>query len=103
MLITGKYLLSVLNTVADTEIRKKTDPPEWFLHPKVFQTVSRLLGSLTIDLFVSHLCHQLPQYIAWHPDPYSQGTNAMIQNWNMGLPYAFPPFRMILKEKIKIK
>ena len=43
-----------------------------------FQAVSRVLGSLTIHLFASCLCHQLPQYITWHPDPYKQGTDAMI-------------------------
>ena len=62
--ITAEYLPSVLNTVADRESRKKPDPSEWLLHPKVFQAVSRLLGSPTIDLFAFCLCHQLPQYIA---------------------------------------
>ena len=90
MAITAEYLPSVLNTVADRESRKKTDSSEWLLHPKVFQAVSQLLGSPTIDLFAFCLCHQLPQYIAWHPDPYSQGTDAMIQNWNIGLPFHFP-------------
>ena len=78
MAITAEILPSVLNTVADRESRKKTDSSEWLLHPKVFQAVSQLLGSPTIDLFAFCLCHQLPQYIAWHPDPYSQGTDAMI-------------------------
>ena len=64
MAITAEYLPSVLNTVADRESRKKPDPSEWLLHPKVFQAVSRLLGSPTIDLFAFCLCHQLPQYIA---------------------------------------
>ena len=90
MAITAEILPSVLNTVADRESRKKTDSSEWLLHPKVFQAVSQLLGSPTIDLFAFCLCHQLPQYIAWHPDPYSQGTDAMIQNWNIGLPFHFP-------------
>ena len=65
--------------------------------------VSRILGSPTIDLFASRLCHKLPQYIAWHPDPYSQGTDAMMQNWNIGLPYEFPPFSMISRMLLKIK
>ena len=103
MAITAEYLPSVLNTVADRESRKKPDSSEWLLHPKVFQAVSQLLGSPPIDLFASRLCHQLPQYIAWHPDPYSQGTDAMIQNWNIGLPYAFPPFSMISRVLLKIK
>ena len=97
MSITAEYLPSVLNTVAD---RKSS---EWLFHPKVFQAVSRLLGSSTIDLFASRLCHQLPQYTAWHPDPYSQGTDTMILNWNVGLPYAFPPFSMISRVLLKIK
>ena len=80
MAITAEYLLSVLNAVADRESRKKPDSSDWLLHLKVFQVVSHLLGSPAIDLFASCLCHQLPQYIARHPDPYSQGTDAMIQN-----------------------
>ena len=60
-------------------IKKKTDSSEWLLYRKVFQVVSRLQGSPTIDLFTSHLYHQLSQYIVWHPDPYSQGTDAMMQ------------------------
>ena len=71
--------------------------------PKVFQAVSRLLGSPTIDLFASRLCHQLPQCIAWHSDPYIQGTDAMIQNWNIGLPYAFASFSMTWRELLKTK
>ena len=94
MAITAEYLPSVLNTVADRESRKKPDSSQWLLHPKVFQAVSRLLGSPTINLSASRLFHQLPQCIAWHSDPYIQGTDAMIQNWNIGLPYAFAPFSM---------
>ena len=70
---------------------------------QIFQVVSRLLGSPTIDLLASRLCHKLPQYIAWHPDPYSQGTDAMIENWNIGLPYEFPPFSMVSRMLLKIK
>ena len=77
--ITAEYLLSVLPVAGWKSRKKKTDSSEWFLHPKVFQAVSRLLVSPTIDLFASHLCHQLPQYISWQPDPYSPGTDAMIK------------------------
>ena len=74
-----------MNTVADRNSKKKTDSPEWLLYPKDFQAIFRLLGSPTINLFASRLCHHLPQYIAWHPDPYSQGTDAMMQNCHMDL------------------
>ena len=89
--ITAEYLPPVLNTVADRESkRKKLDSSEWLLHPKVFQVVFQL-------------CHQLPQHIAWHPDSYSQETDAMIQIWNIGLSYAFPLFIMISRVLLKIK
>ena len=98
--ITAEYLPSVLNIVADRKSRKKPDSSERLLHPKVFQVVSQLLGSLTIDLFASHLCHQLPRCIAWHPDPYSQRTDAMIQNWSS---LCICPFSMISRLFLKIK
>ena len=79
MSVTAEYLPSVLNTVAYKD-KKKPDSSEWFLHLNVFQAVSRLVGSPTIDLFASRLCHQLTQDIGWHRDLYSQGTDAMIQN-----------------------
>ena len=59
--------------------------------------------TLIIGLFASSLCHQLSQYIAWHPDPYCQGRDAMIHNWNIGLPYVFPPLSMFSRVLLKIK
>ena len=103
MSITAEYLPSELNTVTNRESRKKTDSSEWLLHPKVFQVVSRLLVSLIIGLLASGLCHQLHQYIAWHPDPYCQGRDAMIHNWNIGLPYVFPPLSMFSRVLLKTK
>lgn len=75
---------SVLNTAAHREPWKKPHSSEGSLS-QGFQTISRLLGSPTIDTFASRLCHQLPQYITWYPNPYIHGTDAMIQNWNLGL------------------
>ena len=78
MVITAEYLPPVLNTVANRESRKKQTLQSGFFIAK-FQVVSRLQGSPTIDLFTSHLYHQLSQYIVWHPDPYSQGTDTIMQ------------------------
>ena len=66
----GKNELSVSNNIKNTKSRTEL----------VFQPVSQHPGSLKIDLFASRLCHQVPQYLAWHPDPCSLGTDAMIQN-----------------------
>ena len=33
-------------------------------------------------LFASRLSAKVPQYTAWKPDPYSEGTDAMQQIWS---------------------
>ena len=33
-------------------------------------------------LFTSRLSAKVPQYTAWKPDPYSEGTDAMQQIWS---------------------
>ena len=54
-----------------------------------------LIRTSTVDLFASKLCHQLPQYMAWKPDPYSFATDAMQQDWNKMLGIAFSPLSLI--------
>ena len=73
--ITTEYLPSKLNIIADRDSREKVDFSEWKLDPKVFQGLVQLMGNPVVDLFASRLNHQLPQYITWRPDPFSQGTN----------------------------
>ena len=48
------------------------------------------MGNPVVDLFASRLNHQLPQYIAWRPDPFGQGTDAMYQAWSQDYLYVFP-------------
>ena len=72
------------------------------LLPQVFQRICQIKGKLEMDLFASRLSEQLPRYIAWKPDPYSQGTDAMQQIWPNQYRYAFPPFSMINKVLRKI-
>ena len=101
MAIKAEYLPSVLTTVVDRESRKKkTDSSEWLTHPKIFQEVYRLLDSLNTSICFPPMETTTSMY---SPDPYSQGTDAMIQNWNIGLHFAFPPFSMISRVLLKIK
>jgi len=100
--ITTEYLPSKLNVVADFESRRRMGSSEWKLCPDVFSRVCQLMGEPQIDLFASRLNHQLPQYIAWRPDPYSQGTDAMQQTWTKRFPYAFPPFCLISRVLQKV-
>ena len=53
-------------------------------------------------IFASQLSPQLPRYIAWKPDPYSQGTDVMQPMWSNEYLYAFPPFSVINKVVRKI-
>ena len=88
--ITTEYLPSKLNIIADRDSREKVDFSGWKLDPKVFQGLVQLMGNPVVDLFASRLNHQLPQYITWRPDPFSQGTNAMHQDWSQNYLYASP-------------
>ena len=53
------------------------------------------MGNPVVDLFASQLNHQLPQYIASRPDPFSQCTDAVHQDWSQNYLYAFPVFCFI--------
>ena len=44
-----------------------------------FQKLVSQWGHPTVDLFASRLCHQIKNYIAWGPDPYSMGVDALQQ------------------------
>ena len=101
--ITAEYLPSSLNVIADWESRHVEDPSDWKLDPIIFQKICLKLGNPSIDLFASRLCHQIPQYMAWKPDPHSLKTDAMSQTWSQALPYAFPPFSLIMKVLRKVE
>ena len=79
--------------------RNATDLSDWKLHQKVFLKITKLLGTPTVDLFPSRLCHQLPQYMAWKPDPSSFATDAMQQDWNKMFGFASPPLRLMSSDK----
>ena len=79
IIITAEYLSSKLNVRADWESRNCRDMSDWKLDWGIFQKITRVRGFPEIDLFASRLCHQLPEYISWKPDPISIGTDAFQQ------------------------
>ena len=101
--ITIEYLPSKLNIIADRESREKVDSSEWKLDPRVFQGLVQLMGNPVLDLFASRLNHQLPQCIAWRLDPFSQGTDAIHQDWSQDYLYVFPPFCLISRILQKVR
>ena len=96
IIITAEYLPSKLNVQGYWKSQNARDPSDWKLHQSMFQGIIKHFGYPAVGLFASRLCHQLPQYVAWKPDPNSVATDAMQQCWNkMFVPYSFPTFRLI--------
>ena len=79
---TTEHLPSKLNIIRDRVSREKVDSSKWKLDAKVFQGLVQLMGNPVLDLLASRLNHQLLQYIAWTQDPFSQGADAMYQDWS---------------------
>ena len=48
-----------------------------------------------MELFSCRLCDQLPQYVAWKPDPNRMATNAIRQCWNKMFFICFSLFGLI--------
>ena len=59
-------------------------------------------GMPVIDLFASRLSNQIEKHFAWKPDPHSLATDAMQQEWNQEIIYAFSPFSLIQRVLCKI-
>ena len=60
------------------------------------------MGMSLIDLFASRLSNQIAKYFAWKPDRHSLATDAMQQEWNQKLLYAFSSFSLIQRVLCKI-
>ena len=81
-----------MNVEADRENR---DSSEWKLNPTIFMKLCQMRGTPEINLFVSRVSHQLPQYISWKIYPFSQDRDAFQISWIHKFVYAFPPFELI--------
>ena len=93
--ITAEYLPSRLNVRADWESSNVKNSSNCKLPHKIYLKITKLLGTPTVDLPASRLCHQLLQYMAWKPQPKSFATDAMQHDWNKMLCFAFLPFSLI--------
>ena len=93
--ITAEYLPGSMNVEADRESRQTRDSSEWKLNPTIFMKLCQIRGTPEVDLFASRVSHQLPHYISWKIDPFSQGRDAFQISWAHKFVYAFPPFALI--------
>ena len=96
--LTAEYLMGTLlqSTRADKASREmKNSSSEWVLNNPIFQKLIQALGPVDVDLFASRLCHQIPKYRSWQPDPHAWMLDAFQISWIHLKAYAFPPFALI--------
>ena len=89
--LTAEYFPSIDNHLADWGSCNFQDSSEWKFCPMSFKLICKKIRIPLADLFASGLCHRLPRYMSWRPDPQSIATDALHQDWKNQLCYAFPP------------
>jgi len=89
--LTAEHLPEVMNQVADEQSRTVRDHCNWMIHPQLFAQIEGKLGLLEVDMFASHLTHQLPCFLSWRPDPAVEATDAFTQDWSQFQGYTNPP------------
>lgn len=93
--LSAVHIAGTTNIEADKRSRKFWDKHEWMLDKMQFQIIANKYPKLEIDLFASRLNAQLPNYVAWQPDPGCVAVDAFTIPWDTKIFYAFPPFSQI--------
>ena len=93
--ITAEYLRGLMNVKADRESRQTRGSSEWKLNPTIFMKLCQIRGTPEVDLFASRVSHQLPHYISWKIDPFSQGRDAFQISWAHKFVYVFLPLALM--------
>ena len=87
-----RHVLGCLNVMADLLSRSnQVQSTEWSLHPQVFKQICKKWFTPHVDLFATHLNHQLPLYVSPIPDPRAWDIGALNINWTNLTAYAYSP------------
>ena len=110
--IVASHVPGMDNTLADALSRRLRPPPsdrpvrgssvEWRLDPGVCARIFARLDRPHIDLFAAQNNHQLPLYYARGTDERSAGADALSQDWQGIIGYAFPPIAIIPRVLAKV-
>ena len=96
VVLRSRHIPGRLNVIADQLSRSgQILPTEWMLHSTVFQAVCRLWETPHVDMFATQFTKKLPNYYSPVPDPACLGVDALSQNWDSLVGYAFPPPSLI--------
>ena len=80
--LSAVYVPGEENHIADKKSRENRCSLEWMLHPAVFQALQKEAGCFDIDLFATHVNHQVPAFVSWRPEPGAVATDAFNVKWD---------------------
>ena len=100
--ISAAHIPGKQNIEADRFSRDFNETIEWKLNPDIFNKVTKLLGTPSIDLFASRINYQIKRYVSWKPDPKAIAIDAFSLKWDSEFYYIFPPFSLLGKVAAKI-
>ena len=90
-IVQAVYLPGKLNIVANRESRSSLDSSDWKLDPDIFRRIASL-WPVKIDFFSNEWNAQLPEYVAWKPQPGAWGLDAFQLIGRIKRDISFPPF-----------
>lgn len=93
--LTATHIPGILNVEAHKKSRLFNDQTEWSLDLNMFQAITEMFGTPSIDMFASRLNCKVQSFVAWRPDPQAAATDAFTLQWNYDLLYCFPPFSVV--------
>ena len=80
--ITAEYLPGSMKVEEDRESTTTRDSREWKkVNSTIFRKLYQIRETQEMDLFASRVSHQLPMYMSWKIDPFSQGRDAFQISW----------------------
>ena len=91
------------NQLADYLSRNRPDDNEWSLAGRAVRRLFHHWGTPQVDLFASHLNHQLPVWFSRLPHPMASAVDALSQQWTGLYVYAFPPRKLIKQVLLQIR
>jgi 16S rRNA C967 or C1407 C5-methylase (RsmB/RsmF family) len=90
-----QHIPGIQNTQADALSRIKRPVYESAIPKKMFCTIQKKWGKLTIDAFAARHNQQLPRYWTLTEDPAAAAVDAFRETWSEKRMYLYPPWKLI--------
>ena len=100
----ARHIPGCLNVMADLLSRSnQVQSTEWSLHLQVFKQICHKWFTPHVDLFASHLNHELPLYVSPVPDHNAWDIDALNIDWSGLTAYAYPSTALLHRVIQKIR